>query len=340
MNARMSPRNNLRTKLARLSLAALGSAALLAAGLQGAAAQGFPTHALSVVVPFSAGGPTDTIARIMAERLGRALGQTVVVENTTGAGGSIGVGRVVRSTPDGYTISIGHIGTHVVNGAIYQLPYDLLKDLAPVAMIASNPQVIVSRTSLPAKDLKELLAWVKTNQDKVSSGTGGSGTPSHVSSVYFQNVTGAKIQIVHYRGAAPAMQDLMAGHIDISFDQAASSIPLIRSGKVKAYAVTSKTRVPAAPDIPTVDEAGLPGFYMSVWHGLWVPKGTPAAVITRLDGAVREALADPATQKRLADLGQEIPAREQQTPEGLAAHHKAEIDKWWPMIRAAGIKAD
>ncbi len=326
--------------LARLALAFSCSAALLAGGTGTASAQAFPAHSLSIVVPFSAGGPTDTIARIVAERVGRALGQTVVVENTTGAGGSIGVGKVVRSTPDGYTISIGHIGTHVINGAIYQLPYDLLRDLAPVAMIASNPQVIVSKNALPARNLKELVAWVKSNQDKVSSGTGGSGTPSHVSSVYLQSVTGAKIQIVHYRGAAPAMQDLMAGHIDISFDQAASALPLVRSGKVRAYAVTSKTRVPAAPDIPTVDEAGLPGFYMAVWHGLWVPKGTPPAATSRLAAAVAESLADPAMQKRLADLGQEIPAREQQTPDGLAAHHKAEIDKWWPMIKAAGIKAD
>jgi tripartite-type tricarboxylate transporter receptor subunit TctC len=305
-----------------------------------AAAQGFPTHAVTIVVPFSAGGPTDTIARIFAQRMTQALGQTVVVENTTGAGGSIGVGRVVRSAPDGYTLSIGHIGTHVVNGAIYQLPYDLIKDLAPVAMIASNPQIIVSKNAVPAKDLREFVAWVKANQDKVSSGTGGSGTPSHVSGVYFQNVTGAKFQIVHYRGSAPAMQDLMAGHIDMSFDQAASALPLVRSGKVRAYAVTSKNRIPAAPDIPTVDEAGLPGFYMAVWHGIWVPKGTPPAVIAKLNSAIVEALADPAVQKRLSDLGQEIPTRDQQTPEGLAAHHKAEIDKWWPLIKAAGIKAE
>lgn len=305
-----------------------------------AAAQAFPTHPVTIVVPFSAGGPTDTIARIFAQRMTQPLGQTVVVENTTGAGGSIGVGRVVRSSPDGYTLSIGHIGTHVVNGAIYQLPYDLLKDLAPVAMIASNPQIIVSKNSVPAKDLKELVAWVKANPDKVSSGTGGSGTPSHVSGVYFQNVTGAKIQIIHYRGSAPAMQDVMAGHIDMSFDQAASALPLVRSGKVRAYAVTSKTRVPAAPDIPTVDEAGLPGFYMAVWHGIWVPKGTPPAAIAKLDAAIVETLADPAVQKRLSDLGQEIPARDQQTPEGLALHHKAEIDKWWPLIKAAGIKAE
>lgn len=318
------------------TLAALAS--FFAASL--AQAQAFPTHSLSIVVPFSAGGPTDTIARIMAERMTRALGQTVLVENTTGAGGSIGVGRVVKARPDGYTLGIGHIGTHVVNGAIYALPYDLLADLSPIAMIASNPQTIVSKNALPAKDLKELVAWIRANSGKVTLGTGGAGTPSHVSGVYLQKVLGVEINIVHYRGSAPAMADLMAGHIDMSFDQAASALPHVRSGRVRGYAVTQKTRLAAAPTIPSVDEAGLPGFYMTVWHGLWAPKGTPAAVVERLNGAVVEALADPATRGRLGDLGQEIPSREQQTPQGLAAHHKAEIEKWWPMVKAAGVKAE
>ncbi|MGE5639204.1 MAG: tripartite tricarboxylate transporter substrate-binding protein [Clostridia bacterium] len=310
--------------------------ACLAASI--ACAQNFPARAVTIVVPFSAGGPTDTIARIMAERMTRALGQTVVVENTTGAGGSIGVGRVVRSSPDGYTLGIGHIGTHVVNGAIYPLQYDLLTDLTPVAMIATNPQIIVSRTTLPTKDLKELLAWLKANP--ATHGTGGAGTPSHISGVYLQKNVAPDLQIVHYRGAAPAMADVMAGHIDISFDQAASSLPLVRSGKVKAYAVTQKTRLLAAPEIPTVDEAGLPGYYMAVWHGIWAPKATPAPVIQRLNASIVEALADPNTRKRLADLGQEIPPRESQTPEALAAHQKSEIEKWWPLIKTAGIKVD
>lgn len=323
----------MKTLRAVLVLAVLGCA--LTAG-----AQGYPTRPISLVVAFSAGGPTDTIARIMAERMTRALGQTVLVENTTGAGGSIGVGRVARAAPDGYVLGIGHIGTHVINGAVYQLTYDVLKDLEPVAMIATNPQIIVSKNAVPAKDLQELVAWVKANQEKVSIGTGGAGTPAHVSGVYFQNITGAQLQIVHYRGAAPAMQDLIGGHIDLEFDQAANALPQVRAGKIRPYAVTSKTRLLAAPEIPTVDEAGLPGFYMAVWHGIWVSKNTPTAIVARLNAAIVESLADPAVRQRLAALGQEIPPREQQTPEALGAHHKAEIDKWWPVIKAAGIKAE
>jgi tripartite-type tricarboxylate transporter receptor subunit TctC len=314
-------------------------AALLGWAL-GASAQAYPARPIVLVVAFSAGGPTDSIARIVAARMTGAIGQTVVVENTTGAGGTIGVGRVVKAPPDGYLIGIGHIGTHVVNGAIYPLPYDLLTDLEPVAMIATNPQILVGKLAIPAKNLKELIAWVQANADKVSIGTGGAGTPAHVSAVYFQNVIGAKPQIVHYRGAAPAMQDILAGQIELNFDQAANSLPQIRAGKVRAYAVTAKTRLSAAPDIPTTDEAGLPGFYMAVWHGIWAPKGTPPAVIAKINAAIVEALADPATRIKLADLGQEIPPREQQTPEALRAHHKAEIEKWWPIVKQAGIKVE
>jgi tripartite-type tricarboxylate transporter receptor subunit TctC len=307
-----------------------------AAGAQ----QGYPARPIALVVAFSAGGPTDTIARILAARMTSAIGQTVVVENTTGAGGTIGVGRVAKGTPDGYLLGIGHIGTHVVNGAIYQLSYDLLTDLEPVAMIATNPQILVAKNAIPAKNLKEFLAWEKANQDKASVGTGGAGTPAHVSAVYFQNVTGTRPQIIHYRGAAPATQDLLAGQIDFMFDQAANALPQVRAGKVRAFAVTAKTRLAAAPEIPTVDEAGLPNFYMAVWHGIWAPKGTPPAIIGKINGAIVEALADPGVRTKLADLGQEIPPREQQTPEALRAHHKAEIEKWWPMIKAAGIKVE
>ncbi|HXX83637.1 MAG TPA: tripartite tricarboxylate transporter substrate-binding protein [Casimicrobiaceae bacterium] len=320
-------------------LAALAIAATFA-GISQAAAEAYPSRSITMVVPFSAAGPTDTIARIMAERMGKALGQTVVIENVTGAAGSIGVGRVARAAPDGYTLSIGHWSTHVVNGAVYELSYDLLKDFEPVAMIATNPQLIVTNTSVPATNLSELIAWVRTNQEKVSVGTAGVGSASHVGGIYFQNIIGAKLLFVPYRGTAPAMQDLIAGRIDLMLDQAANSLPWIRSGRIRAYAVTAKTRVAIAPEIPTVDEAGLPGLYIAIWHAIWVPKGTPREIVAKLNAAVVEALTDPTVRQRLAELGQEIPSRDQQTPEALRAYHEAEVAKWWPLIKAAGIKAE
>jgi tripartite-type tricarboxylate transporter receptor subunit TctC len=321
----------------RLVLAAILAAS---AGMASAAAQTFPTRPITMVVPFAAGGPTDTIARIMAEGMRTSLGQNVIIENSTGAAGSLGVGRVARAAPDGYTIGIGHWSTHVVNPAVYPLQYDVLTDFEPISLIANNPQLIVSKNAVPAKDLKELIAWVKQNQDKVTEGTAGVGSASHIAGIQFQNLTGTKFQFVPYRGAAPVMQDLLAGHVDITFDQAANSLPQVRAGQIRAYAVTAKARLASAPDIPTVDEAGLPGFYIAVWHGLWAPKGTPKDVIAKLLAATQAALANPTVQKRLADLGQDIPALAQQNPEALRAHHKAELEKWTPIIKAANIKLE
>ena len=319
----------------------LAAAALVAlTGITGAPAQTYPSRPITMVVPYSAGGPTDTIGRIMAQRMGASLGQTIIVENVTGAAGTLGVGRVARAAPDGYTISIGHWGTHVVNGAIYALQYDVLNDFEPVAMIATNPQLIIAKKSVPAKDLKELIAWLKANSATATQGTAGHGSGSHVSGVFLQSITGARFQFVPYRGAGPALQDLVAGQIDIMIDQAGNSLPQVRAGTIRAYAVTDKVRLAAAPDIPTVDEAGVPGLHIAIWHGIWTPKGTPKVINDKLNAAVVETLADAGVRERLAQLGQEIPAREDQTPQALFAHHRAEIEKWWPIIKAANIKAE
>ena len=310
------------------------------AGVRDVSAQAYPSKPVTIVVPFAAGGPSDALARILGDRMKATLGQAFVIENVTGAGGSIGVGRAVRAPADGYTISFGHLGTHVANQAIYPLPYDMLADLDPVVLLPSNPMVMVSRNSLPAKSLQELLTWLKANPDKATAGTAGAGSGSHIGGVYLQNLTGLRLQFVPYRGTAPALTDLVAGQIDIIVDQASNSMQQIRTGNIRAYAITDRKRLSAAPDIPTVDEAGLPGFYMTLWNGLWVPKGTPREAVTRLNAAVVEALADPAVKQRLVDLGLEIPERDQLTPEALAAWHKAEAGKWWPIIKAANIKPE
>jgi tripartite-type tricarboxylate transporter receptor subunit TctC len=321
---------------------AVAAALALSAALAATAsfAQAWPAKPLSLVVAFSAGGPTDTLARITAERMRRSLGQTVVVDNIVGASGTLGVGRVARAAPDGYQLILGHWGTHVLSGAVHTTTYDVYKDFEPVAMIATNPMILAVRNSLPATNVRELVAWLKANAAKASYGTSGVGSASHVAGVYFQNLTGAKIEPIPYKGGAPAMADVMGGQIDLMFDQAASSVPLVRGGKVKAYLVTDKVRLAAAPEIPSADEAGLKGFHIAIWHGIWAPRGTPKDVIGKLNSAVVETLADATVRQRFADLGQEIPARERQTPEALAAYHKAEIDKWFPMIKAAGIKAE
>jgi tripartite-type tricarboxylate transporter receptor subunit TctC len=305
-----------------------------------AAEQFYPSRPITMIVPFAAGGPTDTIARILAEHMRVSLDQPVILENVTGAAGSIGVGRVARAAGDGYTLVIGVWGTHVLNGAIYPLQYDLLKDFEPISLLASNPMVIVAKKVMPAKDLMELIAWLKANPDKASAGTTGTGGASHVAAILFQKETGTRFQFVPYRGLAPAMQDLVAGQIDMMIDNPATSLPQARAGTIKAYATTAKARLAAAPDIPTADEAGLPGFNVSQWTALWAPKGTPKDIIAKLNEAVVESLADKNVLVRLADLGQSIPPRDQQTPESLGAYQKAEIEKWWPIIKAANIKGE
>lgn len=310
------------------------------AGASSADAQIYPVKPITIVVPFAAGGPSDALARILGDRMKATLGQSLLVENVTGAGGSIGVGRAVRAAPDGYTISFGHLGTHVFNGAIYPLQYDMLTDLEPVVLLPSNPMVVVSRNSLPAKGLQELIAWLKANADKATAGTAGAGSGSHIGGVYMQTLTGLRFQFVPYRGTGPALTDLVAGQIDIIVDQASNSMQQIRSGNIRPYAITDSKRLAAAPDIPTAEEAGLPGFHMTLWSALWVPKGTPKDVIAKLNGAAVEALADPAVKQRLNDLGLEIPARDRLTPEALGAWHRAEVAKWWPIIKAANVKPE
>jgi len=309
-------------------------------GCAGAAAETYPSRPITVVVGFAAGGPTDGIVRILGERMRASLGQPIVVENVAGAAGSIAIGRVVHAAPDGYTLSLGHWGTHVVNGAIYRLAYDLSRDLAPIALLPSNPMLVVAKKDAPAKNLSELIAWLKAKPGGVSVGTAGAGSATHVAGVYFQQHAGVPLQFVPYRGTGPALTDLIAGQIDMIVDQASNALPHVKSGAVKAYAVTSDTRLASAPEIPTADEAGLPGFHMSVWYGLWAPKGTPAEIVDGLNAAVVAALANPAIRARFGDLGLDIPPRAQQTPAAFAAYHAAEIAKWWPIIRAANIKAE
>jgi tripartite-type tricarboxylate transporter receptor subunit TctC len=305
-----------------------------------AVAQTYPSRPITMVVPLGVGGSTDVIARIMAEGMRASLGQPIIVENTTGAGGTIGVGRVARAAPDGYTIGIGQWGTNVASGAIYPLQYDLIKDFEPVALIATQPFLIVAKKSVPANNLGELIAWLKANANKASQGNSGIGTPSHVGGILFQNAIGVHLTMVPYRGAGQSMQDLVAGQIDVMLDTPALSLPQVRGGTIKAYAVTAKSRLELAPEIPTTDEAGVPGFYFSFWHALWVPHGTPKEIVAELNKAVVKALDDPAIRKKLVELSQDIFPPDQQTPEALGAFHKAEIEKWWPIIKEAGIKVE
>ena len=326
----------MRTRRKFLQLAT--AAAAVAAVSRIARAQAYPARPITMVVPFPAGGPTDTIGRVVAEGMRASLGQPVVIDNVGGAAGSLATGKVARAAPDGYTIGLGSGTTHVANGAIYSLNYDVVTSFEPVSMLTIQPMVIVAKKTMQADTLQDLIAWLRANPDKASQGTAGAGSTSHLAGIFFQMATGTRYQFVPYRNTG--MQDLMAGLIDLMIDPAANSVPQVRAGTIKAYAVTSRHRTPAAPDVPTVDEAGLPALQITSWHGLWVPKGTPKDIIAKLNGAVVEALADPTVRRRLADLANETVPRDQQTPAALAAWQKAEIEKWWPIIKAAGIKAE
>jgi tripartite-type tricarboxylate transporter receptor subunit TctC len=312
-------------------------ALVLMAGLAAAQAQTYPSRQITLVVPFPPGGSTDVVGRIMAERMRPLLGQPVIIENVGGAGGSIAVGRVARAAPDGYTIDIGQWDTHV-GSVIYPLTYDLQKDFEPIGLISINPQLLVAKKTLPADDLKSLVAWMKANPGRATFVN--QNAAAQVSGILLQQLTGTQAQFIPYRGAGPAMTDLLSGQVDLLVVQAAVALPQVRGGTIKAIANLSPQRSPAVPDIPTSDEGGVSGLYMSGWFGFFAPKGTPKDVIAKLNGAMVEALADPAVRARFAELGLDVASREQQTPEGLAAFHKAEIDKWWPIIKAAGVKPE
>lgn len=317
---------------------------LLAAGLAlaligPASADNYPSRPITLVVPLSVGGSTDVIGRLIAQGMSKQLHQTIVVENTSGAGGTIGVGRVVHATPDGYTMLIGQWGTNVATGAIYHLNFDLLKDLQPIGLIATQPFLIVARGNIPANNLKELIAWIKAHPDTATEGNSGIGSPSHVSGILFQKAINSPIQMIPYRGAGESTQAIVSGQIDVLLNTPAVSMAQLKAKQVKVFAVTAPKRLATAPDIPTTDEAGLPGFYFTFWHALWVPKDTPKDVVARLNGALRGALADPEIKNRLTALAQDIFPPEEQAPEALAKFQNAEIQKWWPVIKEAGITA-
>lgn len=330
-----------RSRRKSLRLAALIAVALVPALSLAypAAAQTYPTRPITMVVPFPAGGSSDAIGRVMADGMRGPLGQTIIIENVGGASGNLGVGRVARAAPDGYTLILGSWPTHVLNAAIFPLPYDVQTDFEPVGLVAAQPLFVLGRKSFPANNLQELIAWLKANPGQATQGTVGLGGASHIAGVFFQNASGTNFRVVPYRGSGPAMQDLISGQIDLMVDMAASATPHVRAGSIKAFAIAAKSRLAAAPDVPTVDEAGLPGLYITSWHGIWVPKGTPAPIIAKLNAAATQALADPQVRKRLADIGQDVYPLEQQTPEALRAYQVSEIARWWPIVKDANIKA-
>ena len=309
----------------------------LAAGFACAQAQTFPTRPINLVVPFPPGGSTDTAARIIGERMRIALGQTVVIENVGGAGGTIAMQRVARAAPDGYTIDIGQWDTHV-GAIIYPINFDLQKDFEPIGLMSNNPQLMIARKGFPADDLKGLVAWSKANPHGPTFVD--QNAAAKLTGILMQQATGTTVQFIPYRGAGPAMQAMLAGQVDLMVVQAAVTLPQARAGTVKILANLSPERSPVVPGIPTSDESGIPKLYASGWFGLFAPKGTPREIIARINSAMVQALADPAVKTRFSDLGLDVASREQQTPEGLAAFHKAEIEKWWPIIKAANIKIE
>ena len=321
-------------------LAFFGALAVALPGIGTAGAQSFPSHPVTIIVPFAAGGITDIVARVVGERMKSSLGQPVIIENVGGAGGTLGVTRLYRSPPDGYTLVVGQWTSHVGGAVMYPLPFDMVDDFQPVSVLSIGPLWIIGNKDLPPKDIKELIPWLKANPSRGASGTTGVGGGIHMCLVYFQNNTGTKFPLVPYRGAAPIMQDLLAGQIDLSCPEAGQTLPQYRAGTIKAYAVLQNKRWFAAPDVPTIDEAGVPGLHFPFWHGIWAPKGTPNDAVARLNAAVVDALADPAVRAKFAELGHEVASREQQTPEALRAFHKADIDKWAPMIKAANEAAN
>ena len=321
-----------------LAIALFALAAGLASAQEIYAQEPYPSRPITVVVPYPAGGVTDTLARLLAERMRPSLGQPMVVENVPGAGGSVGPGRVARATPDGYTIVLSNSENFVLNPAVQKLEYDVVADFEPVVLLPAYPLLIVSKNAVPAKDLKELIAWIKANASKITQGTVGYGTAQHLCGLSMQKAIGVTWQLVPYRGGPPAMQDMLAGQIDIMCTATGSFLPAIRNGQMRAYAITAPARAAAMPEIPTVDEAGLPGLYDGVWNGIWVPKGTPKPVIDKLNAAAVAAMADPDFRKRIIDLALDMPPADQLTPAALGALQKAETEKWWPIIKAAGIE--
>jgi tripartite-type tricarboxylate transporter receptor subunit TctC len=316
------------------------SAAALPALSRITRAETYPSRPITIIALFAPGGLTDVLGRVLAEGMRTSLGQPVIIENVGGANGSIGTGRVARAAADGYTLVIGIWNTHVANGAIFSLQYDIVKDFEPIALLADAPLLLVANAAVPANDLSEFIAWLRANPDKTSMGTVGAGSPGHLLGILFQKQTGTRFGLVAYRGAGPMVQDTVAGQIEATFANSATSLPHVRAGSIKAFAITAKNRSAAAPDIPSVDEAGLPGLYFSLWAGLFGPKGTPRNIISKLHAAAVNALSDPTIREKLTEQGFEIPPHEQQTPETLGAYQKAEIEKWWPIIKAAGIKGE